>query len=63
MVDAGIVADPIQRRLGIHRRRLNKLVDTLERNLSGDNQARLSMYDHYVSRLLDILEITRAALR
>lgn len=60
---AGIIADPIQRRLGIHSRRLKKLIDTLERNLSGDGDARLNLYDHYVSRLLDLFEIARAALR
>jgi hypothetical protein len=60
---AGVIADPIQRRLGIHSRRLRKLVDTLERNLSGDSDARLNLYDHYVSRVLDLFEIARAALR
>lgn len=60
---AGVVADPIQKSLGLHQRRLEKLVETLERNLKGESEARLVVYDHYVVRLLDVFDIARAALR
>ncbi len=60
---AGVLADPLQRRLGLHQRRLRRLVDTMERNLSGDDDARLIVRDHYVSRLLDLFDVTRAILR
>jgi hypothetical protein len=32
---SGIIADPLQRRLGLHRRRLLRLIDALERQFSG----------------------------
>lgn len=53
---SGVVTDPVQRRLGIHRRRLNKLVDCLEQALLGEEESRFTVRDHYVARVLDLLE-------
>lgn len=60
---AGVIADPVQRHAGLHQRRLQRLLDTLERNLRGDAQARFTPRDHYVTRLVDLLEIVALALR
>ncbi len=54
---SGIAADPIQRRLGLHRRRLLRLIDALERRFSGDGEAGFVVRDHYVARLLTLLEL------
>lgn len=59
---AGIVADPLQRLLGIHERRLNKLIDALEADLLGD-AGRFTVKAHYVARLVDFFECVRAAYR
>jgi Family of unknown function (DUF6635) len=59
---AGVVADPVQRRLGLHRRRLTRLVDVLEQYLRGE-EARLVVRDHYVARLLDLFDLLRVAYR
>lgn len=59
---AGVVADPVQRRLGLHRRRLERLVDVLERHLRGE-EARLVVRDHYVARLLDLFDLLRVAYK
>jgi hypothetical protein len=59
---SGIVADPVQRRLGLHRRRLHRLIDALERHFTsatGDFVAR----DHYVARLLSLFELLSSAYR
>ena len=59
---SGIVADPVQRRLGLHRRRLLRLIDALERHFTsatGDFVAR----DHYVARLLSLFELLSSAYR
>jgi hypothetical protein len=59
---SGIVADPVQRRLGLHRRRLLRLVDALERHFTsatGDFVAR----DHYVARLLSLFELLSSVYR
>jgi hypothetical protein len=60
---AGIVADPLQRRLGLHRRRLDKMLDALERTLLSDTEARFSPRDHYVARLVDLFDWTYVAYR
>jgi hypothetical protein len=61
---AGIVADPVQRVLGIHRRRLLRLTDVLERRFSeGNHEAGLLVRDHYVARLLDLLDLLGSAYR
>ena len=60
---SGIVTDPIQRALGLHRRRLNRLLDSLERELKGQDPSRFVVRDHYVARLVDLLDILGAAYR
>lgn len=60
---AGIVADPVQRRLGLHQRRLRRLLAVLERQFRGEGTARFVVRDHYVGRLLDLVDIVRTAQR
>jgi hypothetical protein len=59
----GIVTDPVQAKLGLHRRRLVRLVDTLEAQLVGDADTPFVARDHYVARLLDLVDVLRAAQR
>ena len=59
---AGVVADPVQRRLGIHQKRLRRLVAAIERNLRGDGPERFEVRDHYVARILDVADLLRMAL-
>lgn len=54
---AGIVADPVQRAAGLHRRRLAALVDGLERGFHGSDAAGFVAYDLYVARLLDLSDV------
>ena len=60
---SGIVTDPLQRRLGLHRRRLFRLLRALEGILSGETGQNLTMHDHYVARLADIFDMLALALR
>ena len=64
---AGVVADPVQSRLGLHQRRLKRLIDAighdLERDLKGDGSGRFRVCDHYVARILDLADLLRAAWR
>jgi hypothetical protein len=61
---AGVLADPVQRALGLHERRLLKLVDALEAALKKEGAAGFVAYDLYVARLMDLsdvlLSVTRA---
>ncbi len=53
---SGVVSDPIQRKLGLHQRRLRRLIDCLERELTGQGDSRFTVRDHYVARTLDVIE-------
>ncbi|MBL8672851.1 MAG: hypothetical protein JNK11_19485 [Alphaproteobacteria bacterium] len=57
---AGVIVDPAQRRLGLHQRRLRRLVDSLERQMRGDPDHRFAVRDHYVARLLDLFDLVRS---
>lgn len=56
---AGVIADPLQRRLGLHGRRLARLIDGLEAGLGGADPAGAAIRDLYVARLFDILDLLR----
>ncbi len=51
---AGMVADPVQRALGLHRRRLNGFINHLEAAFRQKDDRGLVAYDLYVARLLDL---------
>lgn len=59
----GILVDPLLHAVGLHRRRLGQLVDTLERAALGDDAAKLGLPDLYVARLVDIADVALLALR
>jgi hypothetical protein len=60
---AGLLADPVQRRLGLHRRRLLRLLDALERQWLDPSAPDFTVRDHYVARLVDLLNLLGTALR
>ena len=60
---SGIVTDPLKRRLGLHRRRLLRLLGELERALCDEDGASATMRDHYVARLIDLLDLVAGAWR
>jgi hypothetical protein len=57
---SGVLTDPIQQRLGLHRSRLVKLVDALELELLEGEGKSFAVRDHYVARLFDFLDLLRA---
>jgi hypothetical protein len=60
---AGVIADPIQRKLGLHGSRLHKMLDALERQMKDPAAPGFVVHDHYVARLLDLFDIANALLR
>jgi hypothetical protein len=60
---AGVVADPVQRQLGLHRLRLQRMLDALERQMQDPSAPGFAVHDHYVARLLDLFDISGALLR
>ena len=60
---AGLVTDPVQRRLGLHRRRLMRFVDALERQTADPSAPAYAVHDHYAARVLDLFDWLACAYR
>ena len=60
---SGVVTDPLQRRLGLHRARLQRLLQILEADLCGEPGRNRLMREHYVARLIDIFDLIALAMR
>ena len=60
---AGVAADPIQARLGIHDRRLARLLDALEGRLLGEAGPGFSPREPWVARILDLVDLLNLARR
>jgi len=60
---AGVVADPVQRRLGLHQRRLHRMLDALERQMKDPEAKGFVVHDHYMARLLDLFDVAGALVR
>jgi hypothetical protein len=58
---AGVVTDPIQHRLGLHARRLCRLLDAVERQMLDPGASAYLVYDHYVARLLNFFDLLGSA--
>jgi hypothetical protein len=58
---SGVLTDPQQRRLGLHRRRLLRLLGELERFLRDEGDGSITLRDHYVARLIDVLDLVVSA--
>ena len=60
---AGVISDPVQRALGLHARRLERLIAAFGRELQGDSDVAFRVRDHYVARIFDLLDLSRAVAR
>ncbi|PTW48435.1 DUF6635 family protein [Rhodovulum kholense] len=60
---AGVIADPVQVALGMHQRRLNRLIDALEDAFTGTGRRGFAAREHYFARLLDLSDAGLAAIR
>lgn len=52
----GIVADPVQRKLGLHQKKLDKLLSSIESQFV-DESGQYNLKDQYVARVIDLLDI------
>lgn len=60
---AGIIADPVQARLGIHRRRLMRLFDTLDAEFHGGRDRPFAAKEHFLARIFDLWDAALSVLR
>ena len=60
---AGVAADPLQARFGLHDRRLARLLDALEDRLLGDAGPDFNPREPWVARVLDLADLLNLARR
>ncbi len=60
---AGIVSDPVQRATGLHRRRLEALVASVEASFHRRDGRGFVAYDLYVARLMDLTDVLVSIMR
>ncbi|MEI4471217.1 DUF6635 family protein [Frigidibacter sp. MR17.24] len=60
---AGLVADPVQLRLGIHQRRLHRLIDALEAEARDAGSGRFAAGEHYLARVWDATDAGVSLIR
>lgn len=54
---AGVIADPTQKALGLHHKKLHNLVDIVENQLLGESNESYILRDGLIARLLDFIDI------
>ena len=59
---AGVIADPLQQALGLHQRKLMKLLDALEQELTGQGSG-YQLHDAYAARVFDLWDLLQVATR
>ncbi len=59
---AGVITDPVQQALGLHERKLQRLVDALEAEITGKDKG-LKIRDAYVARVFDLWDMLQTATR
>lgn len=60
---AGVLADPPQAWAGVHRRRLHRLIDSIEADLTGAAPRPFAAREHYYARMADVVDIGSALVR
>lgn len=60
---SGLIADPLQAHLGIHRRRLLRLIDAVESDLTSSSPKPFSAREHYYARFADCIDAATAVFR
>ncbi|WP_223794273.1 DUF6635 family protein [Marinobacter sp. F4216] len=59
---SGMITDPIQAAVGLHRRRLNKLLDHLQQDFAKNTQSSFRPKDQFVARVMDAFDMIRSGL-
>ena len=60
---AGILADPVQARLGIHRRRLHRMIEAMAREIEGSSRQGFAAHEHLLARVMDLVDALASLAR
>lgn len=58
---SGVITDPLQAKFGIHEKRLNRLVDSLEDALKERGDFNLKLREQYIVRVFDLFDLFKIA--
>ena len=59
----GLLTDPIQAKLGIHQKRLRKLISAIGDDLHGRGEAKFELREKYVGRIFDVVDVITTLAR
>jgi len=59
---SGVIFDPVQAAVGLHRRRLHKLLDHLQQDVTLSTQSSFRPKDQFVARILDTFDMIKSGL-
>ncbi len=59
----GIITDPLQSKLGLHQKRLNRFLDALREELLEEKKSKYHIKDQYIARVFDIFDLLTIALK
>ncbi|WP_052480769.1 DUF6635 family protein [Gilvimarinus agarilyticus] len=59
---SGLISDPVQSLLGVHQRRLRRMLDSLERDVKRRTSGSFRPKDAYLARLMDIIDAARVGV-
>lgn len=59
---SGLITDPIQSVLGIHKRRMLAMINTMEQDLINQTQNGFKPVDPYIARILDLFDTVKAQI-
>ena len=57
---SGVISDPVQAKVGLHRHRLEKLLDHMERDVMAQTQSSFRPKDQYVARILESFDLIKS---
>jgi hypothetical protein len=60
---AGILVDPLQAKLGIHHKRLHKLISALAKELTAEAKSDFKLREIYLARIFDFMDLLKTASR
>lgn len=57
---SGLISDPIQAHLGLHRHRLKRMIDHLEKDFQTESRSSFRPKDQYLARILDVFDALKS---
>lgn len=59
---SGVISDPVQAKMGLHRHRLDKMLDHMEQDVIAQAQSSFRPKDQYVARILEAFDLIKSGL-